>query len=298
MTDRPTNATEADDRPLDESTSQPTFPAPPEAAPEDVDLDSWEWPGQQPLDNAPPPTETAPGQTDGLIPLADETPEYRLADAPPQEGYTVPDRLSAPRRRGGRKLAHWCLAAILIGGLAMGASLGWQEIKQTWADFEQRVSDIREEGNQNPLHRELVEKRLEDPTKPKPSSPEPISRAGKGATPGNSEPTHPKGTAGRLLEMLKGQGTLDKQPSPADAPPSRKPAGKQANEPKRIDPARSRDGYTLQAIVNSAGGNLAMINGQCVRQGQRIDGATLENVSAGSVTLRKNGRAIVLELSP
>jgi hypothetical protein len=271
---------------------EPTFPAPPARSNEDVDLESWEWPGEQ-QHRSPAETlqgEEVPASEEGLYPLAGETPDYRLADAPPaDDGYTVPDRLAAPKPPAGRRLVHWGLAIVMLGGLVLGGRMVWNRIAEAFAEFESHIAGIREEGNQNPQHRKLVEERLNDPTRRSPGTSRKDESDGPGA---GSSPARTsngrKNTATMLADLLKGRKKAADTGAGKHAPPKSAPIEAETS-------TRSRGGYTLQAIVNGPGGNLAMINGKCVREGQRVDGAVLKKVTSASVTLEKDGRRLVLK---
>ncbi len=284
----------------DQPAAEPTFPA---AAGqencEEVDLESWDWPGQE---QSRSPAETLDGQDvpasdDGLIPLADETPAYQLTEASGEEGFTVPDELAPPKARRTRRMVHYVAAAIMLGGLAMGVRLGWNQMRNALGDLEDHVSYLREKGNEVPEHRTLVEERLNDPTRRS------VDEAqGKDPSPGEStsadqhRPDSEKSIVGKLMDRVKAaRSDGEKAPdahSSASGQAHPQPAPRARDE--SADP-RSRDGYTLQAIVNGSGGNLAMINGKCVRIGQRVDGATLKRVTSSSVTLEKDGRTIELK---
>ncbi len=277
---------------------EPTFPAAPQESTEEVDLESWDWPGQEQT-RSPAQTldgEDVPTSDDGLIPLADETPAYRLAEPPRQEGYTVPDELASPKAGGTRRLVHWVAAVIMLGGLAMGVRMGWNEMRNALGDLEDHVTTLRDKGNENPEHRRLVEERLNDPTRRSVKAAEGEGNWADASTSAAKRETGgEKSTAGTLMDLIKarrsGGGKSADTRSGASGHAS-KPAPAGREEPAD---ARSRDGYTLQAIVNGAGGNLAMINGKCVRIGQRVDGATLKRVTSSSVTLEKDGRQIQLK---
>ncbi|MFP4141277.1 MAG: hypothetical protein ACLFVY_12010 [Phycisphaerae bacterium] len=283
----------------DQPATEPTFPAAGQENAEEVDLESWDWPGQEQTRS---PAETLDGQDvpasdDGLIPLADETPAYQLTEAPPQDGFTVPDELAAPKATGTRRLMHYVAAVVMLGGLALGVRLGWNQMRNALGDLEDHVSYLREKGNETPEHRKLVEERLNDPTRRSVEAAQ-----GKDDNPGKATSTDQhqdgggKSTVGRLMDLVKaGRSGKEKASDAHSGAPGQahsKPASPVRDESAD---ARSRDGYTLQAIVNGPGGNLAMINGKCVRIGQRVDGATLKRVTSNSVTLEKDGRTIHLK---
>jgi hypothetical protein len=282
----------------DQPATEPTFPAAGQENSEEVDLESWDWPGQEQSRST---AETLDGQDvpasdDGLIPLADETPAYQLTEAPREEGFTVPDELAPPKARRTRRLVHYVAAAVMLGGLAMGVRLGWNQMRNALGDLEDHVSYLREKGNEIPEHRKLVEERLNDPTRRSVDAGQ-----GKDHSPGQSTSADQRQTGGeksivgKLMDRVKaGRSDREKAPNAHSGASGQAPKSASPVRDESADP-RSRDGYTLQAIVNGSGGNLAMINGKCVRIGQRVDGATLKRVTSSSVTLEKDGRTIELK---
>lgn len=54
----------------------------------------------------------------------------------------------------------------------------------------------------------------------------------------------------------------------------------------------------LETVVVSPYRRVAIINGNTLRQGDSIAGAILEEIGKDSVTLRRNGDAVILSISP
>lgn len=56
--------------------------------------------------------------------------------------------------------------------------------------------------------------------------------------------------------------------------------------------------YLLQSILISANYKTAVINGQIVKEGEQVDGATVQKINATTVELSQNNRKITIHLIP
>ena len=54
-------------------------------------------------------------------------------------------------------------------------------------------------------------------------------------------------------------------------------------------------GLTLNGVVGGPGEPLAIINGEIIRLGETVNGATLVTVEESSATLRRDGQDVVLQ---
>jgi hypothetical protein len=69
------------------------------------------------------------------------------------------------------------------------------------------------------------------------------------------------------------------------------PAAKGAERPRKPS-------YHLSSILITDAGRRAIINGRSVAEGEAIDGARVEAISANQVTLQRDGRRLTLEFLP
>jgi hypothetical protein len=91
---------------------------------------------------------------------------------------------------------------------------------------------------------------------------------------------------GLVLPATAGADTL------ADLPDPTRPSGFSGGGPV------ARDGFTLYSTRVSARERVAVINGRRVGVGDEIQGATVNDIQAFQVTLRRGGRDITLRLTP
>lgn len=64
-------------------------------------------------------------------------------------------------------------------------------------------------------------------------------------------------------------------------------------------PSNARNsGLTLNSILISANRKVAVINDQLVKEGERINGATLVAIERDRITLNHNGKRRVIKLNP
>ena len=205
---------------------------------------------------------------EGLIPLAedDPAPEIELmgAPAPPRPADSRAEALlidtASPRYQPPSRWPGRLLVVAILAGLGYGAYMGLDKIRSTWGEFVGNVDAIHKSG-------------VESPTGEK--EPRPKTEAG--------VDDHTPDAGDDLLRDWNNRilgSSAKKKPAPA---------------PKPQTTTLSRQGYTLSAIVAGSGGHMAMINGQCVRVGDQVDGATVSAIDASSATLSRDGLCIVLK---
>jgi hypothetical protein len=219
---------------------------------------------------------------DSLIPLAaeehDASGEVEFLGGPPQEGPAdsrgghVPDVI--PARQMHSPWPGRLVMLAILGGLAYGTHAGWKQLKAAWGEFTGNVQYIHAKGEDSPDRKKLVEGHLDRTGR---LSAEQSDAEYTGTADGDEAG---ESWAGKLLGAGSATGSKN-----APAQPSRK------DKPNTL----SSGGYTLSAIVAGPSGRVAMINGRCVRKGDRVDGATVDKITDNSATLSKGGDSIVLK---